>query len=126
VPARFTHALENLKNHGIKAQALEADREFDVEIYRIDGLQKAARTYEGHNLATVEVTPRKAKMKFEAGTVLVRTGQPLGTLAALLLEPQSEDGLCTWNFFDDGLAKGGDFPVVRIPEPFRILKTVAK
>ena len=48
-------------------------------------------------------------------TLVVRTAQPLGTLAALLLEPQSEDGLCTWNFFDSGLAEGQDFPVLRLP-----------
>ena len=33
----------------------------------------------------------------------VKTTQPLGMLAAYLLEPQAEDGLCTWNYFDPGL-----------------------
>jgi hypothetical protein len=39
----------------------------------------------------------------------------LGTLAVILLEPQCEDGLTTWNFFDAGLMEGGDFPVLRLP-----------
>jgi hypothetical protein len=30
----------------------------------------------------------------------VRTAQPLANVAAYLLEPQSNDGLVTWNFFD--------------------------
>ncbi|MHB8095905.1 MAG: hypothetical protein ACYDH0_13315, partial [Candidatus Aminicenantales bacterium] len=30
----------------------------------------------------------------------VRTAQPLGSLAAYLLEPESDDGLFVWNFFD--------------------------
>ena len=47
-----------------------------------------------------------------AGTLVVQTAQPLGTLAVGLLEPRSEDGLATWNFFDAGLKDGGDFPVV--------------
>ena len=38
-----------------------------------------------------------------AGTLVVRTAQPLGNLAVYLLEPRSEDGLATWNFFDEGL-----------------------
>jgi hypothetical protein len=46
---------------------------------------------------------------------VVRTGQPLGSLAAYLLEPQSADGLATWNFFDAELEKGKDFPVLRLP-----------
>jgi hypothetical protein len=47
--------------------------------------------------------------------VVVRTAQRLGTLAAYLLEPQSEDGLCAWNFFDGTLKRGTDFPVLRVP-----------
>jgi dipeptidyl aminopeptidase/acylaminoacyl peptidase len=47
----------------------------------------------------------------------VRTAQPLGPLAAYLLEPQSDDGLVTWNFFDAALHEGGDFPVMRLLAP---------
>jgi hypothetical protein len=32
-----------------------------------------------------------------------------------LLEPECEDGLVAWNFFDDVLEEGVDFPVVRVP-----------
>jgi hypothetical protein len=39
-------------------------------------------------------------MDFPAGTLVVRTAQPLGNLIAYLLEPQSNDGLVVWNFFD--------------------------
>ena len=49
-----------------------------------------------------------------AGTLMVRTAQPLGTLAVYLLEPRSEDGLAAWNFFDAELKAGGDFPVLRL------------
>ena len=41
---------------------------------------------------------------------MVRTAQPLGTLAVYLLEPRSEDGLATWNFFDAGLEGRRRFP----------------
>ena len=46
---------------------------------------------------------------------MVRTAQPLGALAVDLLEPLSSDGLATWNFFDDELKVGDDFPVLRLP-----------
>jgi len=39
-------------------------------------------------------------MNFKAGTYLVRTSQKLGSLIVYLLEPQSEDCLLKWNFFD--------------------------
>jgi hypothetical protein len=39
-------------------------------------------------------------MDFPSGTLVIRTAQPLGNLIAYLLEPQSNDGLVVWNFFD--------------------------
>src|SRR5207249_11614004 len=53
--------------------------------------------------------------RINAGTVMVRTAQTLGALAVDLLEPLSSDGLATWNFFDDELKVGDDFPVLRLP-----------
>ncbi len=50
---------------------------------------------------------------------MVPTAQPLGDLAVYLLEPRSEDGLATWNFFDAELTVGGDFPVLRLPRAGR-------
>ena len=51
---------------------------------------------------------------FDAGSTLVRTAQPLGNLIVYLLEPESQDGLATWNFFDECLAGSDEFPVVRV------------
>jgi hypothetical protein len=55
------------------------------------------------------------KAAVKAGTLVVRCDQYLGTLAAYLLEPEAEDGLCAWNFFDDALKEGADYPVLRLP-----------
>ena len=35
-----------------------------------------------------------------AGTIVIRMAQPLANVAAYLLEPESGDGLLTWNFLD--------------------------
>ena len=61
----------------------------------------------------MEREPRRRQ--FPAGTLVIRTAQPLGRLAALLLEPESEDGFVAWNFFDEHLKAGGEFPVYRVP-----------
>src|SRR5262249_61287011 len=82
------------------------------------------QNYQGHRMTTVEASPHSVKRLIPAGTYLVRTAQPLGDLIVYLLEPQSEDGLTTWNFFDDGLAEGKDFPVLRLPHSVPI--TVCK
>jgi len=41
------------------------------------------------------------------------TMQPLGVLAAYLLEPASEDGVATWNLLDDALSAGRPYPILR-------------
>ena len=61
-----------------------------------------------------------------AGTLVVRTGQPLGHLAVVMLEPRSEDGLATWKLFDAGLKTGEDFPVLRLPKPASLYTTGAE
>src|SRR5262249_22095821 len=84
------------------------------EVYRVDKIGRTSSNFAGPS-ATVEATVRKENRRVEAGTILVRTAQPLGTLAAYLLEPQSEDGYGTWNFFDTAMAEGKDYPVLRLP-----------
>jgi hypothetical protein len=43
----------------------------------------------------------------------VRTKQPLGRLVFYLLEPESDDGLTTWNFLDSDLNNGSAHPVLK-------------
>jgi dipeptidyl-peptidase 4 len=113
-PAALARVLENLQRHGIDVDELREDVELDVEAYRVDKVRRLP-AFQQHQPVAVEVTPRKESRQVAAGTILVRTAQPLGALAAYLLEPQSPDGLGTWNFFDPQLKEGGDYPVLRLP-----------
>jgi dipeptidyl-peptidase 4 len=115
VPAAFAQAVEALKRHGIEVQELREDVELDVEIYRLDKVERLPRRFEGPQAVELTAAPHREARLIKAGTLLVRTAQPLGSLAVCLLEPASEDGLATWNYFDEGLKEGADFPVVRLP-----------
>jgi hypothetical protein len=55
---------------------------------------------QGHYTNIVNGKFIKETINFPAGTIVIRTDQPLANLAAYLLEPQSNDGLMTWNYFD--------------------------
>jgi hypothetical protein len=46
----------------------------------------------------------------------VRANQPLAILALYLLEPQSDDGLVTWNFMDAWLRPGAPYPLLRVSQ----------
>jgi dipeptidyl-peptidase 4 len=77
--------------------------------------------FEGHRPVTVDGHwEAAAVMTLEPGWFLVRTEQPLGLLAAYLLEPASEDGLATWNLLDRELQPHQKYPFVRVREPLAV------
>jgi dipeptidyl-peptidase 4 len=126
IPPSYSKAIDALRRHGIALEELTADAEPDAEVYRMDRVTHSSSPFQRHRLVTVDATARTVRRRVPAGTVVVKTEQKLGTLAVILLEPQCEDGLTTWNFFDAGLTEGGDFPVLRLAAatalPLRPLK----
>jgi hypothetical protein len=92
--------LENLQKHGIVIEKLAENQSLEVEGFRIDSLTAETRLNQGHYTNTVKGEFKKEIKDFTTGTYVVRTNQKLGNLAAYLLEPQSDDGLLLWNFFD--------------------------
>jgi dipeptidyl-peptidase-4 len=122
VPSSWTNIVENLQRHGIAVEELREDIELDLEIYRIDKVNKGA-VYQKRLLIEVSASPRKESRRIAAGTIVVKTRQPLGTLAAYLLEAQAEDGLCVWSFFGEGVREGGDYPVLRLLNETPLLTT---
>jgi hypothetical protein len=113
VPKEYAKAIEKLREHGIKVEPLLSDAELHVEVYKVTKLTRANGAFQNHRLVTLDAEARNDVRKIPAGTMIVMTNQPLGTLASFLLEPKADDGLATWNYFDDGLAEGKDFPVLR-------------
>ena len=120
LPARFTSAVDTLQRHGIEVEELREDAELACQVYQLDRVTRADRVFQKHKPVTLEVTRRDEMRKVPAGMRVIRTSQRLGTLASYLLEPQAEDGLATWNLFDEGLATGKEFPVVRLPKEARL------
>ncbi len=114
IPAQFSLVSDTLRRHGIQVEELREDLELDLETYTVNEIQQSERAYQNHKATRLEVAPGKVTCRVPAGTFLVRTSQKLGRLAAYLLEPQAEDGLAYWNAFDDGLAKGKEYPVMRV------------
>lgn len=89
-----------LKKHGIKVENLIQANTFYVEQFEIEELTGANRLNQGHYTNTIKGRFVEVQKEFPAGTHVVRTSQPLGNLIAYLLEPQTDDGLRFWNYFD--------------------------
>jgi Zinc carboxypeptidase len=89
-----------LKRHGIKLEELSAGCRIEIQRFEITELKGAMRLNQGHYTNTLNGNSVTDTLDFPAGTIVVRTAQPLANVAAYLLEPQSNDGLAVWNFFD--------------------------
>lgn len=113
IDAGDTATVAKLRLHGIRIDTPGSSLP-RVATFHIDSIAKASRVFQGHN--EVRLAGRWSDWEQEAarnGMLLVPTDQPLGLLAAYLLEPESDDGLTTWNHFDSIIKQGGLFPVRR-------------
>lgn len=92
-----------LRLQGIETEELAADSKIEVDRFEISELKGSSRLNQGHYTNSIKGKIVREFIDFPAGTLVIRMSQPLANLAAYLLEPQSNDGLLTWNFFDKHL-----------------------
>jgi len=92
--------INNLKTHGIEMERLSEETTLSVETFKISKLTGATRLFQGHYTNKIEGEFVVEEKTFPEGTYIIPTGQKLGWLAAYLLEPQADDGLLVWNYFD--------------------------
>jgi len=91
-----------LQWHGIEVERVAARRVVECEMLRLpeakidDGNENP---FEGHvRIACGAIVAEQRSLILEAGSFVVSTDQPLGSLAVLLLEPQSQDSFFQWGF----------------------------
>jgi hypothetical protein len=115
IPVRLGGALELLRHQGITVESLEGRPAGRLEIFQVDSVVREP-LFEGHRSIRLEGRWSPGHPALTASRwKLVRTAQPLGVLAAYLLEPTSEDGIVTWNLLDDELSPGKAYPILRSP-----------
>lgn len=119
IPAGDTAAVRVLRQHGIVVTAQSqsfpgADMVGNGYVFMIDSTTVAERPFQGHREMRLTGKWRRETRKIEPGSFIVDTVQPLGLLAVYLLEPQSDDGLVNWNYFDSVLRPGGLYPVFKV------------
>jgi dipeptidyl-peptidase-4 len=110
-----------LKLHGIKLEKLSVPAKIKAERFVVSELKGTTRLNQGHYTNTIKGEYRIEEVELPEGSIIVRTAQPLANVAAYLIEPQSNDGLMTWNYFDRYLTPqwGSGFnpyPVIKILE----------
>ncbi|HZL94270.1 MAG TPA: M14 family metallopeptidase [Vicinamibacterales bacterium] len=111
---RLSAALDRLRWHGIKIQEFANDQQLAVERFSIAEITKAPRPFQGHQEARLKGAFDRVQLTVDAGSLFIPANQPLARLAFYLIEPESDDGLVTWNVIDEGLAAGQTYPIYRV------------
>ncbi len=119
IPGALSLIAEHLMKQGVKVSKLDKEEKFTGEIFTIEKFTKSARKFEGHQMASAEGKFEPSSQNFLPGDYKVDMAQPLANLIFYMLEPQSDDGLLTWNFFDAYLEQNG---VMKKPVAFPIFK----
>lgn len=107
IPAEFASIAEHLRKLGVKVSTLSKGATYSGEVFTIEKLELSKRKFEGHYMATATGTFAPTTRKFKKGDYVVDLAQPLANLIFYVLEPQSDDGLVNWNFFDPYLKQQG-------------------
>lgn len=120
VPAEVADSIvPMLRLHGIAVEQLRDSLSVTSQAFTVDSVIHAEREFQGHHETTLRGHwSAGGSRAFPPGTYVVHAGQPLGIVAMYLLEPESDDGLVTWNKLDAFVAAGRDYPIVRIALPF--------
>jgi len=123
--------IDKLLQHGIAVERLTEPVTTTVQSFSVTSVTPSGRSNQGHYTSTIAGEFSTERREFAAGTYYVSTAQALGNLAAFMLEPESDDGLVVWNYFDRYLATqwGNEpqtYPVFKQTENVSIVKTMVE
>jgi hypothetical protein len=115
LPASDTLVIALLRLHGIRVERLPSGMtSARISRFVIDSLRPQAKEFQGHHEMQLSGRWRDTTAQIPGEMAMVRGDQPQAVAALYLLDPESDDGLVTWNVFDRELAPGKIFPVWRM------------
>ena len=131
IPKADFEITEKLLQHGILVEKLLEPITLEVESFKLKEIKGNQRLYQGHRMNSVKGEYVLEQKEFPEGTLFIGTAQPLANVAAYLLEPESDDGLVVWNFFDRYLVpqwsrEPQSYPVYRLLKPTSLVKESIK
>ncbi|MCY7338381.1 MAG: carboxypeptidase, partial [Sphingomonas bacterium] len=104
VPVTKPDVIALLKLHEIEFETIDAPRTMKLDMVRLAD-PKLGKPDEGHIPLTASYRHATRAETYPAGSVRVSSDQPLGLLAAAMLEPESPDSLLAWNFYPEILMR---------------------
>lgn len=117
-----------LERHGIAVEQTTAAATISAQTFTIDSVADRGQSESARRMRSAPGRWNEAaNAPLPAGSYVVRAGQPRGLLAFYLLEPENDDGLLSWGFFEGLVGPGrSPYPVTRITKPVTLRTTTAK
>jgi len=112
IPAAWYPVAEMLERQGIEVERLADAVSLTAEVYRLPDAAPDVENspFEGRTRYLAgELEVQRREVRLPAGSFRVATAQPLGTLAVLMLEPESPDSLFQWGYFAEILQRAEYF-----------------
>jgi murein tripeptide amidase MpaA len=114
IPPGWSDVVQRLQVHGVQFERINQPRDVKVTAYRLEdvkfhGVDESRRQveeqqpFEGRVQLKAKPVAEQRTEHYAAGSIRISTNQPLGDLAAVLLEPASPDSFFQWGFFDQPL-----------------------
>jgi len=104
VPFAWEEVIERLEINGVAMRQLQHDTTLTVETYYIESFEPARRATQGHYFnSNLKIRTVTQDVTFFKGDYIVPVNQRSKKYILTMLEPQSESGFFTWNFFDSFL-----------------------
>ena len=117
LPRNEAGVVDLLKRHGIDVRTLSFPATGVGWKLRLATVEVRAKPVEGHRTVSLTGDYEETQIHLPARTFLVQTAQPLGLLAAHLLDPESLDGVTAWGLLDTPLVSGNHHPTIKLHSP---------
>lgn len=114
-----TSALALVRQHGVAVERLRTAWAGDAgPQFVVDSTVIAPRPFEDRRIVRLVGRWEPGRdVSLAAGTWIVRSAQPLGVLAAYLLEPESDDGIVAWDVGSRSANAPGTAAIIRLAQP---------
>jgi murein tripeptide amidase MpaA len=112
IPAAWYPIAEMLERQGIEIERLADGVSLAAEVYRLPDAAPDVENspYEGRTrYVPGKLEVQRREVRLPADSFRVTTNQPLGTLAVLMLEPESPDSMFQWGYFAEILQRAEYF-----------------
>lgn len=100
IPPQWTEVIELLKLHGISHRRLSVSIDDTFDTWRFDEFRFSPTPFEGRHMPQYKPVAIRERRLLPVGTVIVPVGQPRAKLLLHLMEPEADDCLARWGFYN--------------------------